>query len=52
MVEAMASHRPYRASLGIDFALEEIEKNKDILYDKKIVEACIRVFKEKPYGRR
>ncbi len=26
VVEAIASHRPYRASLGIDFALEEIQK--------------------------
>jgi len=49
VVEAMASHRPYRASLGIDFALEEIEKNKGILYDKKIVDACVRVFREKEF---
>lgn len=49
VVEAMASHRPYRASLGIDFALEEIEKNKGTLYDKKIVDACVRVFREKEF---
>ena len=33
VVEAMASHRPYRPTLGIEAALEEIEKNKGILYD-------------------
>ncbi len=49
VVEAMASHRPYRAGLGIDFALEEIEKNKGILYDAKIVDACARLFREKGF---
>jgi putative nucleotidyltransferase with HDIG domain len=49
VVEAMASHRPYRAALGIDKALEEISKNKGILYDAKVAEACLRVFKEKEF---
>ena len=49
VVEAMASHRPYRASLGIDAALEEIEKNKGILYDAAVVEACLRLFREKNF---
>jgi PAS domain S-box-containing protein len=49
VVEAMASHRPYRASLGIDVALEEIEKNKGILYDENVVDACLRLFREKGY---
>jgi PAS domain S-box-containing protein/putative nucleotidyltransferase with HDIG domain len=49
VVEAMASHRPYRASLGIEAALEEIEKNKGILYDKTVVDACLRLFREKGY---
>jgi len=48
-VEAMASHRPYRASLGIEAALKEIEKNKGILYDKAVVNACLRLFREKGY---
>lgn len=46
VVEAMASHRPYRASLGIDAALAEIEKNKGILYDSKAADACLKIFKE------
>jgi putative nucleotidyltransferase with HDIG domain len=44
VVEAMASHRPYRPSLGIDAALEEIFRNKGILYDPEVVDACIRLF--------
>jgi HD-GYP domain-containing protein (c-di-GMP phosphodiesterase class II) len=49
VVEAMASHRPYRASLGIEAALKEIEKNKGILYDNTVVDACLRLFREKGY---
>jgi len=49
VVEAMASHRPYRAALGINAALDEIEKNSVTLYDAGAVEACLRLFKEKGY---
>ena len=49
VVEAIASHRPYRPAYGIDFALDEIEKNKGILYDSEIVDACLRLFKEKGF---
>jgi PAS domain S-box-containing protein len=49
VVEAMASHRPYRAALGINVALEEIEKNKGILYDNAVADACLRLFREKDY---
>ena len=44
VVEAMASHRPYRPALGIEPALEEIEKNKGTFYDSNAVEACLRLF--------
>jgi PAS domain S-box-containing protein/putative nucleotidyltransferase with HDIG domain len=47
VVEAMSSHRPYRPALGIDATLEEISKNKGILYDPEVVDACIKLFKEK-----
>ena len=47
VVEAMASHRPYRPSLGIDAALEEIEKNKGTFYDNAVADACLRLFREK-----
>jgi PAS domain S-box-containing protein len=49
VVEAMASHRPYRASLGVDAALAEVENNKGILYDENAVNACLRLFREKGY---
>jgi HD-GYP domain-containing protein (c-di-GMP phosphodiesterase class II) len=49
VVEAMASHRPYRAALGIDAALDEIEKNAGILYDNTVVDACLKLFREKGY---
>ena len=49
VVEAIASHRPYRPSLGIDVALEEIEKRKGILYDDAVAEACLKLFREKGY---
>jgi PAS domain S-box-containing protein len=49
VVEAMASHRPYRPALGIEAALEEIVKNKGILYDNTVAEACLRLFREKGY---
>jgi PAS domain S-box-containing protein/putative nucleotidyltransferase with HDIG domain len=46
VVEAMSSHRPYRPALGIDKALEEIEKRKGTLYDPKVVDACLKLFAE------
>ena len=46
VVEAIASHRPYRPALGIDKALEEISKKKDILYDAEVADYCIKIFKE------
>ena len=44
VVEAMASHRPYRPSLGLDKALEEIESRKGRFYDPDVVRACIDLF--------
>jgi HD-GYP domain-containing protein (c-di-GMP phosphodiesterase class II) len=49
VVEAMASYRPYRQALGIEAALEEIEKNKGILYDNTVADTCLKLFREKGY---
>jgi PAS domain S-box-containing protein len=49
VVESMASHRPYRPALGIEAALDEIEKNRGTLYDNAVVDACLRLFREKGY---
>jgi len=52
VVEAMSSHRPYRPSLGIASALAEIENNRGTLYDEDVVNACLRLFREKSYQLR
>jgi PAS domain S-box-containing protein/putative nucleotidyltransferase with HDIG domain len=49
IVEAMATHRPYRPARGIGDALEEILHNKGTFYDLDVVDACLRVFYEKGF---
>lgn len=49
VIEAMASHRPYRPALGIDKALEEIQENKGTLYDPDVVDACLKILKERKF---
>ncbi|MEA3470799.1 MAG: PAS domain S-box protein [Thermodesulfobacteriota bacterium] len=49
VVEAMASHRPYRAALGIESALKDISENRGILYDPDAVDSCLRLFKEERF---
>jgi PAS domain S-box-containing protein len=49
MVESMASHRSYRPMIGLEPALKEISANKGILYDANVVDACVRVFKERGF---
>lgn len=46
VVEAMASHRPYRPSLGIEKALDEIKTNRGILYDAGAVDCCVELFEK------
>jgi putative nucleotidyltransferase with HDIG domain len=50
VVETMASHWPYRPSIGMDKALEEISLNRGVLYDPRAVDACLRLFKEKGFA--
>ena len=45
VVEAMASHRPYRPALGIEMALEEISQNRGDLYAPTVVDACLGLFR-------
>src|SRR5271169_391399 len=49
VMEAMSSHRPYRAGLGIDAALEEISRNRGVLYCPTVADACIKLFREQGY---
>ncbi len=50
VVEAMASHRPYRPGFGIFPALQEISRYKGRLYDAAVADACLRLFLEKGYS--
>jgi len=52
VVEAMSSHRPYRPALGIEKALDEIKKNRGILYDPDVVDACLNMFARKGFNLR
>lgn len=49
VVESIGSHRPYRASLGIEKALAEISTNRGTLYDAAVVDACLNLFNQKNY---
>ena len=49
VVESMSSHRPYRAAIGIELALAEIEAGAGEHFDPKVVQACLRLFREQQY---
>jgi putative nucleotidyltransferase with HDIG domain len=44
VIDAMASHRPYRPALGVDVAMEEIVKYRGKLYDGAVVDACLKIY--------
>ena len=50
VIEAMSSHRPYRAGLGIEKALAEIERGRGSAYDIDVANACLRLFRDKGYS--
>jgi HD-GYP domain-containing protein (c-di-GMP phosphodiesterase class II) len=49
VVEAMSSHRPYRPALGMEKALEEVLKKRGIFYDAAVVDALVKLLKEKDF---
>lgn len=49
VVEAMASHRPYRPAVGIGAALDEIERNKGVLYHPEVASTCLVLFRERGF---
>jgi len=49
VVEAIASHRPYRPALGIDYALEVISENSNRLYDSEVVDCCLTIFRKQAF---
>ena len=46
VVEAISSHRPYRPSLGMEAALEEIQNGRGIRYHAPSVDACLKLIKD------
>jgi HD-GYP domain-containing protein (c-di-GMP phosphodiesterase class II) len=50
VVEAISSHRPYRPGLGVEAALTEVEAHKGTLYDPAVVDACLKLFREKGFS--
>jgi len=50
VVEAITTHRPYRAGLGVESALGEIRTGRGVLFDADVVDACVRLFTEKRFG--
>ncbi len=49
VIEAMASHRPYRPGLGVDVAIDEISRFRGIRFDPQVVDACVALFKQRGY---
>lgn len=49
VVESMSSHRPYRPMLGVDVALQEIERGAGVVYDADVAAACLRLFRDKGF---
>jgi putative nucleotidyltransferase with HDIG domain len=46
VVEAMSSHRPYRPALGMEMVIEEITKNRNLVYDPAVANACLKIIEE------
>jgi PAS domain S-box-containing protein/putative nucleotidyltransferase with HDIG domain len=49
VVEAISSHRPYRPAYSLEYTLEEISKNKGVIYDPEIVDICLRLFRDREF---
>jgi len=47
VVEAMASHRPYRPAFGIEVALEEIVRGRGSIFDPEVCDTCLKIFKDR-----
>ncbi len=49
VMDAISNHRPYRPSLGLKKALEEIKQGRGVRYDAKVVDACVKVLKQQDF---
>jgi HD-GYP domain-containing protein (c-di-GMP phosphodiesterase class II) len=50
VVEAMISHRPYRAALPLETVIAELENGAGGRYEAAACEAAIRLFREQAFG--
>ena len=50
VVEAMSSHRPYRPAIGIEPALEEIERGRGVRFDERAADACLELFRDEGFA--
>jgi HD-GYP domain-containing protein (c-di-GMP phosphodiesterase class II) len=50
VVEAIASHRPYRPALGIDAAADELSNQQGALFDQEVVDACLQIIRREDFG--
>jgi PAS domain S-box-containing protein/putative nucleotidyltransferase with HDIG domain len=50
VVEAMSADRPYRPSMGVDVALEEIRSRSGRLFDPEVVRVCCQLFESGRFG--
>ena len=48
VVDAMCAHRPYRPALGLEKAMEEISRERGVLYDPEVVDNCLQLYHETP----
>ncbi len=50
VLEAMSAHRPYRPALGEGLAIAEITDGRGRIYDAEVVDAALRLIREKGYS--
>ena len=50
VVEALSSHRPYRPALGVERGLREIDAARGVLYDERVVDVCLRLFRRRGFA--
>lgn len=50
VVEAITAHRPYRASLSLDVAIDEIKKHSGIYYNPDVVDACLEIIESTEFN--
>jgi len=49
MVCTMLTDRPFRPAYSMEQCINELEINKGILYDERVVDVCLRLIREKSY---